>query len=266
MTKLLNLTHATALTALRPVRALSVRVSLGPRPWLRQLRRRSPGFVHRLHRYYAGGRLLWIVHQRLWLLTFPQYFELRPLTCSRRLTPLLRGPVELLLAFFLKGIVVGAATADAVFGIIAASGLTVVSDWLLGYQWWLRGAGGCLLLLIGGRSLLVKPQAKLASPPDPESLSWYYASTFALTLTNPVTVLVFIAVFAAVGLSGAEATLGRAAILVLGVWVGSLLWWLALSFSVGLLVHSFEPRHLAWINRASGAILLVSGAALLASP
>src|SRR6202023_228560 len=57
--------------ALRPVRALLVRVSLGPRPWLRQLRRRSPGFVHRLHRYYAGVRLLWIVHQRLRLLTFP---------------------------------------------------------------------------------------------------------------------------------------------------------------------------------------------------
>jgi threonine/homoserine/homoserine lactone efflux protein len=203
----------------------------------------------------------------------------------------------LLLAFFLKGIVVGiviavpvgpvgvmcvrrtifegkvagfvsglgAATADAVFGVIAASGLTVVSDWLLGYQWWLRGAGGCLLLLIGGRSLVVRPQAKLASPPDPGSLSWYYASTFALTLTNPVTVFVFLAIFAAVGLSGAEATLGRAATLVLGVWVGSLLWWLALTFTIGLLVRSFEPRHLTWINRCSGAILLLSGAALLVS-
>ena len=70
---------------------------------------------------------------------------------------------------------------------------------------------------------------------------------------------------AALGLSGAEATLGRAGILVLGVWVGSLLWWLALSFGIGSLVRSFEPRHLAWINRGSGAILLVSGAALLAS-
>ena len=56
-----------------------------------------------------------------------------------------------------------------------------------------------------------------------------------------------------------------AAVLVLGVWVGSLLWWLALSFSIGSLVRSFEPRHLAWINRGSGAILLVSGAALLVS-
>ncbi|HKM70571.1 MAG TPA: LysE family transporter [Stellaceae bacterium] len=166
------------------------------------------------------------------------------------------------LAGFVSGL--GAATADAVFGIIAAFGLTVISDWLLG-QRWLRAAGGCLLLFIGARSLLAKPQAKLASPPDPESLSWYYASTFALTLTNPVTVLVFLAIFAAVGLSGAEATLGRAAILVLGVWVGSLLWWLGLTFGIGFLFRSFEPRHLAWINRGSGVILILSGAALLAS-
>jgi threonine/homoserine/homoserine lactone efflux protein len=167
------------------------------------------------------------------------------------------------LAGFVSGL--GAATADAVFGIIAGFGLTAISDWLMDYQWWLRGAGGCLLLLIGGRSLLAKPQPKLAAPPDPESLPWYYASTFALTLTNPVTILAFLAIFAAVGLSGAEATLGRAAILVLGIWVGSLVWWLALCFSVGFLVRSFEPRHLAWINRGSGVILLVSGAALLTS-
>ena len=57
--------------ALCPVRALLVRVSLGPQPWLHQLRRRLPGFVRRLHRYYAGVRLLWIVHQRLQLLAFP---------------------------------------------------------------------------------------------------------------------------------------------------------------------------------------------------
>src|SRR6266446_6126679 len=74
--------------ALRPVRALLVRVSLGPRPWLRQLRCRSPGFVHRLHRYYVGVRLLWIVHQRLRLLTFP----LRTIRPQQRLWPIQRSP------------------------------------------------------------------------------------------------------------------------------------------------------------------------------
>ncbi len=171
-----------------------------------------------------------------------------------------RTAVEGKLAGFVSGL--GAATADAVFGIIAGYGLTVVSDWLIGYQRWLRVAGACLLLAVGSRALFAKrPEAASAS--DPQSLSWYYASTFALTLTNPITILAFLAIFAAVGLSGAEATLGRAAILVLGVWVGSLLWWLALSFGIGLWLRSFEPHHLAWINRGSGAILLLSGAALL---
>ena len=57
--------------ALRPVRALLIRVPLGPRPWLHWLRRRSPGFVRQLRCYYTGVRLLWVVHQRLRLLTFP---------------------------------------------------------------------------------------------------------------------------------------------------------------------------------------------------
>jgi threonine/homoserine/homoserine lactone efflux protein len=173
-----------------------------------------------------------------------------------------RTVLEGKLAGFVSGL--GAATADAVFGIVAGFGLTVVSDWLLGYQQWLRTAGACLLLAVGGHSLLARRPPKLSSAPKPESLSWYYVSTFALTLTNPITILAFLAIFAAVGLTGAGATLGRAAILVLGVWVGSLLWWLALSFGVGFFFRSFEPRHLAWINRGSGAILFLSGATLLA--
>ena len=77
-----------SIPALRPVRALLVRVSLGPRPWLRQLRHQSPGFVHRLHRYHAGVRLLWIVHQRLRLLAFP----LRTIRPQQHLCPIQRSP------------------------------------------------------------------------------------------------------------------------------------------------------------------------------
>jgi threonine/homoserine/homoserine lactone efflux protein len=158
----------------------------------------------------------------------------------------------------------GAATADAIFGFIAAFGLTFVSDWLIGYQYWLRVAGGCYLLFAGGGALLATPEAKPDSEPDAETLLRDYISTFALTLTNPITILAFLGIFSAVGLSGEAATLGRAAILVLGVWLGSLLWWIALSFGLGLLFRSFEPRHLVWINRGSGFILLLCGVALLA--
>lgn len=167
-------------------------------------------------------------------------------------------------AGFVSGL--GAATADALFGFIAAFGLTFVSDWLIGYQHWLRVAGGCYLLYVGGSALLAHPHEKTHNKPDAESLFRNFLSTFALTLTNPITILAFLGIFSAVGLTGEAATLGRAAILVLGVWLGSLLWWLALSFGLGTLFRSFGPRHLVWINRGSGVILLLSGAALLIAP
>jgi threonine/homoserine/homoserine lactone efflux protein len=168
------------------------------------------------------------------------------------------------LAGFVSGL--GAATADAIFGFIAAFGLTFVSDWLIGYQHWLRVAGGCYLLYIGGSALLTKPETKSDAEPDAETVLRDFASTFALTLTNPITILAFLGIFSVLGLSGEAATLSRAAILVVGVWTGSLLWWLALSFGLGLSFRSFGPGHLVWINRGSGAILLLSGATLLAAP
>ncbi len=168
------------------------------------------------------------------------------------------------LAGFVSGL--GAATADAIFGLIAAFGLTFVSDWLIGYQQWLRIAGGCYLLYVGGSALLTKPEAKSNSERDAETPLRDFASTFALTLTNPITILAFLGIFSVLGLGGEEATFGRAAVLVLGVWSGSLLWWLALSFGLGLIFRSFESRHLVWINRASGTILFLSGAGLLAVP
>jgi threonine/homoserine/homoserine lactone efflux protein len=201
----------------------------------------------------------------------------------------------MLLVFFLKGIVVGAviavpvgpvgilclrrtifegrlaglvsglgaATADAFFGVVAAFGLTFVSNWLTGWEDWLCAAGGVYLLYSGGSALLSKPQDKIAEQSDPESLFRDFGSAFALTITNPVTILVFLAIFAALGLGGAQATVFRAAILVLGVWTGSFLWWLSTSLGIGTFRRSIEPRHLAWISRVSGIILFATGAALL---
>jgi len=167
------------------------------------------------------------------------------------------------LAGFISGI--GAATADAIFGIIAGFGLTFVSDLLLDYQEWLRLAGAGFLLLVGARALIAGPRTRSQSQRDPETLLAYLASTFALTLTNPITILAFLAIFAGIGFAGKDATLAGAAILVLGVWLGSLLWWAALALGAGMLRHSFRPNHLVWINRGSGGILMLSGVGLLVS-
>ena len=165
------------------------------------------------------------------------------------------------LAGFVSG--VGAATADAIFACIAAFGLTFISDWLIGYQQEFRIAGGAYLLWIGGSALFASQEITPRSRRHAEFRD--FISTFGLTLTNPITVIAFLAIFSAI-LPGEEATLDRAAILVLGVWLGSLVWWLALSFGLSSLFHSFGPRQLRWINRGSGTILFLSGAALLAFP
>jgi len=183
------------------------------------------------------------------------------------------GPVGILClrkAIFegqLAGIVsgLGAATADAFFGVIAAFGLTFISQLLLGYEDLLRAAGCCYLLYVGADALLTAPRDAAAGQSTRETLVRDFASTFVLTLTNPITILVFLAVFAALGLSGANATLFRAGILVSGVWAGSFAWWLALSLGIGMFRRSIGPRQLAWISRGSGVILFASGAALLAT-
>lgn len=167
------------------------------------------------------------------------------------------------LAGFVSGL--GAASADAVFGIIAAFGLTFVSSLLLDYRDWLRLGGAGFLLYIGISAFTADP---LDGPPaqrDRDGLLADYASAFALTITNPITILAFVAIFAGIGFTGHEATLGRAAILVLGVWLGSLLWWAGLALGTGMVRLSFDRHHLVWINRGSGGILVFSGVALLGS-
>ena len=164
---------------------------------------------------------------------------------------------------FVSGL--GAATADALFGIIAVSGLTVISDMLLGYQDWLRLGGAGFLLYIGAKALRSDPLRGAHANRDREGLFTDYASSFALTITNPITIIAFLAIFAGIGFTGKQATMGRGAILVLGVWLGSLLWWAGLAFGAGLVRLSFRNRHLVWINRGSGGILLFSGVALLGS-
>jgi threonine/homoserine/homoserine lactone efflux protein len=117
----------------------------------------------------------------------------------------------------------GAATADSVFGIIAGFGLTVISDSLFYYQDYLRVGAAAFLLYVGISALMADPMGRRRSEDDPHGLFGDFASTFVLTITNPVTILSFIAIFGAIGFTGEEATMTHAAILVAGVWGGRVL-------------------------------------------
>jgi len=158
----------------------------------------------------------------------------------------------------------GAATADAMYGCIAAFGLTFISDVLVQQQVWLRLVGGAFLILLGVKTVLSKPSEESSSEKR-TGLLGAYGSTFFLTLTNPVTILSFAAIFAGVGLGSAVADYGSAALLVISVFAGSALWWLILSGAVGLLRKKVTPSVLRWINRVSGAIITGFGVIILVS-
>lgn len=157
----------------------------------------------------------------------------------------------------------GAATADAIYGSIAGFGLTFISAALIGQQGWLRLVGGAFLCYLGLRIWLAAPAEQPASASG-RGLAGAYVSTLLLTLTNPATILSFVAIFAGLGL-GSGGDYRSAAALVLGVFVGSALWWLLLSGAVGLLRARFDGRALRWVNRGSALIVGGFGVAALAS-
>ena len=157
---------------------------------------------------------------------------------------------------FLSGL--GAATADAFYGAVAGFGLTFLSNFLIGQQTWLRLVGGVILCYLGIRTFLSKPAEQGASVEE-NSLWNAYLSTFFLTLTNPMTILFFAAVFAGLGVGSAGDHYVSAGILVLGVFIGSALWWLILSGFTGLLRGMFNPKRLQWLNRISGLIIIGFG-------
>ncbi|MEO8285723.1 MAG: LysE family transporter [Chloroflexota bacterium] len=155
----------------------------------------------------------------------------------------------------------GAATADAMYGCIAAFGLTFISTFLVSQQRVLRLVGGIFLLFLGVRTFLARPASETASAPATNLLS-AYGSTFLLTVTNPLTILSFAVVFAGIGLGDNGGDFAAAALVVLGVFLGSALWWLLLSGGVSLVRTRFSYGGLWWVNRVSG--ILITGFGLLA--
>ena len=179
--------------------------------------------------------------------------------CIRR--SLIKGPVSGLISGL------GAAIADSIFGIIAAFGLTAVSDFLLAHEMTLRLVGGALLCVLGIRNLL-RRTARLdadaaAKVPNGTRLG-EFVSTFVITITNPITILAFAAIFAALGAIN-DPSLSAAWTLVGGVLAGSAAWWLLLTGLTSLFRRRLDPYHLEWMERLAGFLLLGFGLFMLAS-
>lgn len=165
----------------------------------------------------------------------------------------------------LRGLIIGlgAATADLLYGCVAAFGLTVISSTLESQRIWIRLVGGALLLFLGIRTFRARPtDPKFRIHSSGMFASYLY--TVFLTLTNPLTIFAFIAVFAALGL-GSGLGYFSASALVTGVFIGSCLWFLLLSSGVTLFRKKLDLVGLRWVNRIAGILIIISGVIAIAS-
>jgi threonine/homoserine/homoserine lactone efflux protein len=166
----------------------------------------------------------------------------------------------------LQGLVsgLGAATADALYGFIAAFGLTFISNFLVDQSIWFRLIGGLFLCYLGVRAFLKKPQEQTVSVANSTNLS-AYGTTFFLTLTNPMTILFFAGIFAGLGIVSESIHYASAGLMVIGVFAGSAAWWLLLSGATGLFRSKISEGKLALVNKISGVVILAFGVVALIS-
>jgi threonine/homoserine/homoserine lactone efflux protein len=188
------------------------------------------------------------------------------------------GPVNLLcvrrtLAYdplhgFVSGL--GAVLADLIYGSITAFGFTAIAQLIQGHSTILEIAGGLMLIVFGARMYMEPPNIRLEENCEKKEkralpLMRAMASTFALAITNPATMLAFTAMFAGVaGLVGQHASFYGAAFLVIGVVAGSTFWWFTLTTITGLFHKRIDDRVMSIINKVSGVIVTIFGLAVFA--
>ncbi len=165
---------------------------------------------------------------------------------------------------FVSGL--GAATADLFYGGLSGLGLTLIASLITGQAFWIRLVGSGFLIYLGAATFFARPADKVANTrPRSGYLAGAYFSTLLLTLSNPVTILYFAAVFAGMGLGVRGSAWFQAGALIGGVFTGSAAWWLLLSTGVSTLRQKITPAVLVWVNRAAGLVLVVFGLIALAS-
>jgi threonine/homoserine/homoserine lactone efflux protein len=156
----------------------------------------------------------------------------------------------------------GIATADGCYGAVAAFGLTAISAALIEHQFWLRLIGGAFLVWLGLRIFFSETRARGAMAGE-RGPGGGFLTMLGLTLTNPMTILSFGAIFASLGLVAPGGDHVAAATMTAGVFLGSLAWWMVLAGAVTLLRRRVTDRVMTWLNRVAGALIAAFGIAAL---
>ena len=174
--------------------------------------------------------------------------------CIRRAIAHSRGEA------FVTGL--GAAIADTIFGAIGGLGLVVISDFVLENTTPFGLLGATVLLAVG--LITYRTPINLSDGSYVNKGLWPdFVSAFVLTITNPWTLAAALSLFAGFGAVNLSEQPLEAVSLVSGLFVGSALWWLSLALMAGLARGQAAKSGFTWLNKVSGGILLLCGAAVL---
>jgi threonine/homoserine/homoserine lactone efflux protein len=178
------------------------------------------------------------------------------------------GPVALLcvqktlnkgaITGFVSGM--GASAADTIYAIIAAFGATFITNFVDTQQFLLRVTGGLLLIIFGIRIYLTNTIKQVRKQKIKKASSiGDFLSVFFVTISNPITILFFGAVFTGLGLVSPDSLTFSSFFLIGGVFTGTILWWFLLSTVISLFRHKIRLRSLWWINKIAGAMIFLLG-------
>lgn len=157
----------------------------------------------------------------------------------------------------------GAATADFFYSVIAVFGITFVSGFMLNQSHLFMFFAGFLLCMLGLRTYNATPHGCEHKDHPPKNLVKAYFSSFLLTISNPLTIILFMGVFAGLSSKYNPDSNFQSLILVSGVAFGAAMWWLSLSTGISLFRDKFKMKWIRWVNKAAGIIITFIGIILL---
>jgi threonine/homoserine/homoserine lactone efflux protein len=154
----------------------------------------------------------------------------------------------------------GAATADTMMAFVASLGLSMILDFIKRFESQFQVVGGVVLIIVGFQVFFKNPIKQVRERKlQKNNLTTDYLSVMLLTFTNPITVFLFIAIFASLNILNGHSGYAIHSLIVSGVFVGASFYWFLLSTFVNLYRHKFRLRRLWWLNKITGMFILLFG-------
>ena len=167
-------------------------------------------------------------------------------------------------AGFVSGL--GASAADTFFALIAGYGISMVITFIKEQHVYFQIIGGMIVMYLGMHIFFTNPVKQLRLQRlNQNKLSQDFLSVFLLTVSNPMAIFFFLAMFAGVNLAGGPMNIFLVSLVVAGVFLGSSSWWFVLTTLVNIFRHRFRLKSIWWMNKVSGMLIFFLGIAAILS-